>query len=415
MFSTKLSLPRQISLNIQKSSDFTPGSNDIEPTDQGIKINNSIFQRDHNHLHALDYIFIQKERASLQKLFRVNCKNFNFSSNSKISQSAQDIKKQSRLCSIEAARKSLIHECILTEKIDVIYSFLNSSKYIFDLNPIKGLTCMHFAAIGNSVETIDLLDFHNFSICSTDQWGRTPLHYAALNPNKEILLALLRCGASVTDEDCFGTTPLDLLNHESQSINPLSVLETQYQTLLPLLASFIADLLQHNGFFDNYPTLSQISSYLKPASQVALAIQNKESFFNKKTTAIALCIFAEQFTVSKLVLSTFLLAKTSQLAIKSIQNVANFGKLNSYDSLKNILVNGLQTALVTNQYFSVFPSHFFQKHFNEWSSSAPFVFQSSQIGKQSQIEWKNFTASAKNIVSFLMKRFDQFTSNYSEL
>ncbi len=413
MISSRINHPQQITENLKElNSSFTHEEKSIEPALKQIEINSSTFQRDSQHLHSLDYAFIKKDAASLQKIFQVSFENFKFSSNSKTNQAAKEIKKQSYFGSIEISHKSLIHECILTGRLDIVSHFLSSSKYIFDLNPIKGLTCMHLAALGDSIEMLDLLVLHNFSISASDQWGRTPLHYAALNPNKNILITLLRYNADILQEDNFGITALDLLNYESQSINPLNIQIDQYQTLTLLLMSLLADLSKKNGLLDNYPILSQISSYLTPASQFALILQNKTISFNKKIAAAAICLLAEQFTITKLALSTFLLAKTSLLAINSIQNTFNFTHLSPYDSLKNIIINGLQTALVTRQYFSTFTPDFFQNHFDEWSFSKHFKFETSQLGKQSQREWKNFTTHAKDTIEFLRNGFNQFKADY---
>lgn len=85
-----------------------------------------------------------------------------------------------------------------------------------------GLYPLHYAVLASpvSLEIIEYLRNQGAMTNVTDNFGRTPLHYAASQGNVEIVSYLVRSGAGVNVVDRNGRTPLDDAleqNHEEVS------------------------------------------------------------------------------------------------------------------------------------------------------------------------------------------------------
>lgn len=69
---------------------------------------------------------------------------------------------------------------------------------------------LHIAVIGGNVETVRLLIQSGARLEVGDDFGRTPLHFAAFTgADIEIVNVLLSAGADIDAKDCRGMTPLD--------------------------------------------------------------------------------------------------------------------------------------------------------------------------------------------------------------
>ena len=344
-------LPQSIPQNIQSSDQI---SIEIKAL-PSYEASSSTFQRDSLGLHLLDYVFISKDQKALQSLFQNNRTQFNFKFPPKIKKVVHDIRDVSTRGIWASVSKSLIHKFVYTGKVDIVSSFLGTNLYTFDLQPENGLTCMHLAAMGNSTQMIELLKTHDFEIDSLDIWGRTPLHYATLNPNKEILLALLKYQGNLTLKDSFGISPLDLLNYESQVVNPLNISDSQTDATTFLMTSLIIDFFAQQLRHQETPILDLTASLFTYLSQIVLMRQNKSNTPKEILVATALYALAQQFTLTKFATNVYLLAKVSSAAFKSLVTAYRFGECNPTDCLKVIGINALQTALVAQKLLSIFP------------------------------------------------------------
>ncbi|XP_066563510.1 ankyrin repeat domain-containing protein 54 [Amia ocellicauda] len=66
------------------------------------------------------------------------------------------------------------------------------------------------AANGNDIDTVRRLLEEDTDACAADDKGRTALHFASCNGNKDIVQLLLSCGADPNQRDGLGNTPLHL-------------------------------------------------------------------------------------------------------------------------------------------------------------------------------------------------------------
>ena len=103
------------------------------------------------------------------------------------------------------------------------------------------LTALHVAVRAGNMEMVKLLAHHG-DCNRQDQWGFTPIHYATIARNKEIVAYLLSNGASATVESKAKTTALDMAK------------ELKFNDIMDLLAS--------KSTLEMDPTLPQFRAWL---------------------------------------------------------------------------------------------------------------------------------------------------------
>jgi hypothetical protein len=74
---------------------------------------------------------------------------------------------------------------------------------------IPQITALHIAVRAGHVDIIKILVMHG-DVNRQDQWGFSPLHYATIARNKEVVSLLLNNSASATIVSKAGSTPLDI-------------------------------------------------------------------------------------------------------------------------------------------------------------------------------------------------------------
>ena len=89
-------------------------------------------------------------------------------------------------------------------------------------------------------EVAELLIDKGADVNAKDEWGSTPLHYAALKGHKEVAELLIDKGADVHAKGDDGKTPIDFATHPDN----------------PNAAAEIADLLRKHGELALMPRLS---------------------------------------------------------------------------------------------------------------------------------------------------------------
>jgi ankyrin repeat protein len=77
----------------------------------------------------------------------------------------------------------------------------------------RGATALHVVNVlwPDDLRALDFLISHGLHVSDVDNFGRTPLHYAALGGRKCAVSALLRRGAHLHAVDSKGMTPLHLV------------------------------------------------------------------------------------------------------------------------------------------------------------------------------------------------------------
>lgn len=76
------------------------------------------------------------------------------------------------------------------------------------MNSSTSSTNLHLAVIEEDVAKVNELLKNGYKVDKQDKAGRTPLMYACMVCNKEIVTLLIGAGADVNAKDNKGTTPL---------------------------------------------------------------------------------------------------------------------------------------------------------------------------------------------------------------
>lgn len=346
---------------------------------------------DHYNLHSLDYAFLKKDSSLLKDFFPFNNFSFNFSNSSNAHKSFHQITQTFQEATHEISEKNLIYRCILEGKTNIISSFFNRNRYTFDLYPIHGLTCMHFAAMGNSPEIIQLLKDHHVKIDAMDEWGRTPLHYAAINPNKELFPSLVGDTKDLFQKDFLGVSPLDLLYCQALIKDPIKTTSYElFQTSLLFISAFleIASLL-----IDTLPVqnIKPFIPYITQISQISYLLKNNLEYLPYALLSIAFYLLSQQFTLLRLGVSIYLVGATAHQAFNQLRAISHFYYIRPSDALKKLSCNLIQFSSFGVQLLTHFPPSFFQENFNNLQSTPLSKLHFSKIGKQSFVEWEKFS------------------------
>jgi ankyrin repeat protein len=106
-----------------------------------------------------------------------------------------------------------IHSCCYTGNLSELEDLLALG--IHNINEIDnyGHTPLQYAAESGCLEIVKLLLKHGASINDGGRGTGTALHYASRNNHLEIVRELIKQGADVNDRDIFGRTPLHLTNY----------------------------------------------------------------------------------------------------------------------------------------------------------------------------------------------------------
>lgn len=108
------------------------------------------------------------------------------------------------------------------------------------------VTALHIAVRGGYLEIVKLLcDYTNIDINRPDQYGFTPIVYAIIARNKEIILYLTSHGASTILASKAGSTPLDIakaLNYDDIVDILLSKTNSETDPTLPQFRNWLCSL-----------------------------------------------------------------------------------------------------------------------------------------------------------------------------
>jgi len=170
----------------------------------------------------------------------------------------------------------------------------------FKFATVSNATLLHLAAMYNCIDIVRLLltSCKDIDVNISDDFLRTPLHYASLAKNTEIADYLLQYGADVRAKDCYNRTPLDYVDGKpgmirvSQYIenkrkiheNPFSAAKKFY---LELVNSGVEDTKAVARTIEKFPTLKE-----KGAAKVhydvdrASVLNEVSKYIGQKTTYV---------------------------------------------------------------------------------------------------------------------------------
>lgn len=368
--------------------------------------NASPFDQDTSKFNAIDYTVFLNQESILPSFFGQEKETLYIPA--KASQTSySEIKKILAQAKLLSAQSNLVTQNIYAGNVSNICHFFETSDYLFDYNPVKGLTAMHFAACGKSTAMVDLLYEKGFIIDAKDLQGRTPLHYAALNKNKDLFTKLLDLGSNPLEEDHLKVTPLDLLVIESKEKDPLKVsiherinlfaiaLLTTYYTChsFSLIPNSISDTAHLTAFY--FAQIAQMSLLLKGSP-----------FSSKKIILGSAAVLAcSQFTITRLALNALILSKLCLSSFSSIKHALPQFWLRPKEVVKKISSSILQPSL-----FGIFLTHKYSydtlTYFFEDISKIPGEsFFQTELGEQTLEEYQDLylfcSAKFESLRSFL--------------
>ena len=119
---------------------------------------------------------------------------------------------------------TLVHIAALGNSVNVM-QWLANAGYDIQAADHDGLTPMHFAALENSIDALDWLKANGAEINVRDLSGGTPLHAAVLTNAVRAIEWFRENGANLNARNSIGATPLDLAISEQlpEVINLLQI------------------------------------------------------------------------------------------------------------------------------------------------------------------------------------------------
>ncbi|MDQ7825923.1 MAG: ankyrin repeat domain-containing protein [Candidatus Eremiobacteraeota bacterium] len=103
------------------------------------------------------------------------------------------------------------YRAALKDDLEKVTSLLDQDGSLVNLQDNLGMTVLHWLARSpGHRETIELLLSRGAPLTTRDRLGNTPLHLAAMAPNREAILLFLENGADITATTIDGMTPLHM-------------------------------------------------------------------------------------------------------------------------------------------------------------------------------------------------------------
>lgn len=121
-----------------------------------------------------------------------------------------------------------IHHAAYFDESQILKLLLDDSLVDPTTKTKKGLTCLHLAAIQNSLQAIDVILKIKRSanlLDITNDWKESPLHVAAAAGHANVVKRLLTHGADATGRDKWNRTPLMVAREHGENTT-ISILET---------------------------------------------------------------------------------------------------------------------------------------------------------------------------------------------
>ncbi len=345
--------------------------------------------KNESQLSALDCAFILENKDLIGDILSLNPSRIDCHNGLKASQSYQQFEHTLQTCVTKITQKNLIHQLVLLGDTDTVTFFLQSSPYIYDFYPSDGLSCLHFAALGNSLEMLEILLDHGFEVKTQDQWGRTPLHYATINPNKEILAKLLEHGADLFQSDIYGCSPIDFLKYQAIQKSPLEISNTQLYLTMSLTLSTILSALAKHPSFQEWSMISILASCLVPLCEFAFSIQNSSLSNLEKAKRLALFILIQKFTLTQMAFKTYVLTQAMLNTITQLRTSYLFLHLLPYKSLKLSAIHLTQTTLLAFNFFQNYPLHFLKDHLADLLMAQSYF--SNPLADLTKREWNDLS------------------------
>lgn len=342
-----------------------------------------------SQLNALDCAFILENKNLIGDILSLNPTRIDCDNGWKASQSCQQIQQELQTCSTEISQKSLIHRLVLIGDTDTVAFFLQSSPYIYDFYPLHGLSCLHLAALGNSLEMLELLLDHGFDIKAQDQWGRTPLHYATINPNKEILSKLLEHGADLFQSDNYGCSPIDFLKYQAIQKSPLEISSAQLYLTIGLALSTSLSALAKLPSFQEWPIITTLASCLGNFCEFAFSIQNSSLSNLEKIKRLTFFILIQSFTLTQVVFKTYILTQAALNTVTQLRTSYLFLHLLPYKSLKLSAIHLTQTTLLAFNFFQNYSFHFLKDHLADLLMAQSYL--SNSLVDLTKREWNDLS------------------------
>ena len=102
-----------------------------------------------------------------------------------------------------------IHGAVMVGNIDWVIKHLEAGADVNAKNERDGRTLLHYAARNGDKEIAEILIAEGADVNAKNDNGQTSLHFAAIGGYMEIAKLLINNGADVNAKDRYGKTPLD--------------------------------------------------------------------------------------------------------------------------------------------------------------------------------------------------------------
>lgn len=189
--------------------------------------------KDDMGLSAYDYALLNKNHEMLLVLFssQVNSEittldyeiesGFPKKSHHQISELFSHLKKNQQLPILQALIKT--NNAL---ELDDYLSDVDNLSQIKNIQP-GCFSIVHYTALMGTSDALELFISYNIAVNFPDQYGRTPLHYAAINNDQKCFETLLRKDNNIHSRDINGATPIGILATDIQSRDPLNISYSQ--------------------------------------------------------------------------------------------------------------------------------------------------------------------------------------------